>query len=750
MSSSIEGLMNKLKATATVSTELVKADNAIVVNLFNDWHQTESLKAQTELSFDIETTGESKGEKSFNSYPEKHRIRLIQVYLPTLDQVAILDLWNLTTEQTAWLSQLLIQLADPTVAIFIQNAMFDAYWILFKFRVVIRNIIDTRLLSQLSKAGQYEAYKFEAGIDNPNSLGYLSLEHDMTHDKGEQSSDWSQLKLTLSQLAYAARDTIACYRIGKRLHRQLTLSQPLTVIAELGSVPAFVQLQYAGIPSDPSVLFQMYSQYHQAATREKARLESLMPYDPVQHQKVLIDRENPKIGKRGQLLKQAEDKPFNVASSKQVIQYLQILGFDSELKKLDKKTGEDRDSSGRDILFSLYSENKKVGSQDLNQRILELFQKEGFNGSDLDVIDSILAIIYYRGIAKAASTLGSYLDGYDPYLKRIPTAYSVLATQGMGRSSSGDRSRSDVQNCQNVSKHLPSHQAFGLPPIRSVCRPRDGWVFAEFDLAASHAQFARYLSGDRALQESYDSGVKLHYYTLSGLLKFDGMTVTPEECIDLVAGKADITRLEYYKQLYKLAKIVFYSFLNYSGGQTLQDSFFKYEQFVRLIECKKYLEACAVTFSGLRSFQDEIYRKAMNDRVLLHTEDGTYRSLGWFVRTRPIDGSTVYHRVNTENGRFHVKISDVVSVQWMRPEGTAIKTALGQVSDRILDDWGTARCRLVNFSHDSYMLEIRKDSVETIAPICAEILDRNMQVFVPDYVAEDPWQKCIKIGSWEK
>ena len=729
----------------------ITIDFVIPVEFYTQWSDSKPLKAETELGIDIETTGENQGKegKGFASYPERHRIRLIQVYLPTLDQVAVLDLWNLTTDQTRWLSCLMVQLADPKVVKYLQNAIFDAYFIYYKFRVMIRNIRDSRLLSQIQKAGQYEAYKFDAGIDNPNSLAQLAIEHYIPLDKSEQSSDWSALTLSREQLLYSARDPIACYKVGKILYNRLIQSQPLVVAAELGCIEAFVMLQYAGIPADVNDLFQTYSKYHQASVAEKRRLECLMPYDPVHHKKVR-DRKDEleSLQVRGIKTRKREivDKPFNVSSASQVLIYLKTLGFDQELLKLDKKTGEEKDSTGRDILFNLYSEMRNAGSDSLNQIIQDLFESERVDYSPFDVIQSIQDIIYVRGITKAASTLSSYLDGYDPLLRRIPTAYNILATQGMGRSSSGDRSRSDVQNCQNVSKHLPSHQRFGLPPIRSISTPRDGYVFAEIDLAASHAQFARFLSKDYALQESYDSGIKLHYYTLASILSMDGISVTPEECMDLVLGKADRERQEHYKHLYKLSKIVFYCFLNYGGGATLQGEFFKFEQFVSLSECKKYLEACTHAFFKLREFQDKTYQRAMGDRTLLTLPNDTYV---YFCRSFPIDGSIVYHRVNTDNGKFYVKISDVVSVQWMRPEATVMKSALAQVAALILDDWKD-NCRLVNFSHDSMMLEIRQELVGEILPVACEIVDASMRWFIPDYKAEEGWESCVKKYSWEK
>lgn len=692
----------------------------VVVNMFTDWANTAILREQPDLSLDMETTALK---------PYEGKIRLIQTYLPTIDQVAVIDLWNPTTEQLIWLNVLLDVLADPSIVKYCQNGMFDFYWIYWKFKVLARNLIDTRLLSQIEKAGQYEGYLFsKPSVQSPNSLEFLSLEHGYDHDKSQQSSDWGKLFLSPAQISYAARDAIVTYKIGKDLITQLMEDQPDVVMAECGSIPAFVWLQYNGLVCDVQTLNHLLESYSNKSRMAHKALEKLMPYDPNYHLKVVARQaELDQLAASGIRTRKApfKEKPFNVSSSSQVLAYLKSCGYSEELIKEEKGTGIKKESSGKDVLFLLSAENP-------------------------DHVE-LKEIALYRGVAKAASTLKSYRESYDPFRKCIDTSYSVLAVQGMGRSSSGEKG-SKAQNCQNVSKFLPSHEYYGLDPIRTFMKPRDGYVLAEIDLDASHAQFARYLSQDTNLQRAKNEGIKLHYFTLSSMLAFEGKHYSPEDCILLCEGKIDSGNHSTYKRLYKLSKNVFYSFLNYSGGGTLQATFFKGEMFVSLEDCKKYLQACADAFCELRQFQDQVYSNAMKTKHRLSSRLG--HVLGDYVISHPCDGSTLYHRgtyhYNTNTGYRETKwkISDIISGQWLRPEATVMKTALRQVTDFRFDT--DLDFRLINFSHDSFILEIHKSVLEDVLPHCFEIVNASMRRYIPDYEPEAGWESCIKKESWEK
>lgn len=700
------------------ANEIIKKE--VTVNFYDDWKNLKPLESALELSIDIETTGLD---------PTICRMRLVQVYLPAIDQVAVVDLWNMTPDQVVWLELLKKKLKSPMVTKYLQNSLFDLSWFLWKWNLLAASIVDSRILSQIDKAGLYDGYKFVAKNSAPNSLKSLSIEFGYDHDKSEQSSDWSQLILSDSQIRYAARDPIVTYLIGKQLHDRLSVDQKDVVDAELGCITAFCYMNYVGLPSDPNRLFQLAAKYGNKASKLKEDLSNLMPFDPCQRAKIDKQKQlDPSVmyTKKNQLRAGWKDKPFLPSSSSQILAYLHSLGYKEYTTKKNPKTGTTSESAGKAILFEIYAENPEQ--------------------------TQLLNIIEYRQLAKAASTLHSYLDSFQPLTGSIAVSYSVLATQGMGRSSSGgkDDVEKKPQNAQNFSKYLPSHQKHNLPPIRSAVMARDGYSLCEIDLSASHAQLARSLSGDRNLQESYDSGVKLHYYTLSSMLAMEGTAITPRECMEVVTGKVKSDHQKRYKNLYKLAKNVFYSFLNYSGAATLQALFFKYEIFVSLRDCDQYLEACAEAFSGLRRYQNKVHAKAQNSIAPRHTNDRQY--LGHFGITEPIDGSLIYLRAQWNQKRgFQIKISDAVSVQWMRPEATVMKKSVREIFQKCQDEWGLdSIVRLITYTHDSVMLEIKDENIPNILPVSCDIITNNMKMYVPDYEPEDPWESCILGKYWEK
>ena len=691
------------------------------INLFDDWANLESLRTP-ELALDIETTGLD---------PWDADLRLIQVYLPSLSQVAVLDTWTMTEVQEVWLKRLLEVLDNSKVIKYIQNSVFDALWFRVKFDLKIRNIRDTRLMSQILKAGLYTGYKFELKTPQCNSLEYLCKEFGLEHDKTEQKSDWSTLELTKEQLRYAATDPVTTYYIGKIQYQKLVQNQPEVLEAEMGCIPAFIELIYRGLPvGDIDKAEFIYISYQKVSKDLETKLSTLMPEDPHQAKKIEEYWENPIIGKKGKPIRVPKPKPFNPGSSVQISEYIRLNYGSQYLLIYDTKTKEYKESSGKENLFLL---------------------REKFPESQ-----EIRDLINYRGISKATSTLAAYLESIRNAKNRncIQTTFSILATQGMGRSSSGDQKRKDIQNSQNFSKHLPSHNCYKLPPIRSMVSARKGYELLEIDLAASHLQFARILSGDRNLQKAKDENLKVHYITLASMLKFEGMNVTPYEAKELVEKKSD--KQSHYKHLYKLSKTVIYSFLNYSGAARLQQSFYGYELSVSLHDCKNYLEACAEAYADLRAFQNQIYSKAQNSLQPVYVqnqETGLQEFLGIFGYSETLDGGLIWHKAQpliSQYGRQYnkLKISDVVSCQWLRPEATVMKNSLGIIDELCQYHWGIDNARLVNFSHDSLMLEVRKEFLPEIAPKAVDVITEEMSVYIPDYEPEESWEDMVVQSNW--
>lgn len=696
------------------------------------------------FSCDIETTG---------LIPKQGQIRLIQIYLHPTSTVYILDLWDKNEYTDIWLEVLLEKLADPTVIKIWHNALFDVGWFWHHYGVMSVNNFDSMIASQILKAGLFWGYMKTFKV-SPNSLGLICQEFGFEHDKEEQKSDWSIRQLSQSQIDYASRDAYYTYRIAKSYKDTLTKLCPETMKAEMGSIPAFVYMNDLGLPCDKQTLIDRLEEYSSKTEELGQVLEDSIKLDPVaSHQWFDVYYESKglpnKYAKPGALEKECQDTRIKPGSSQSVARWLTSLVEIDTLIKVDNKTGKSTISTGKATLFRLYTQLKK-------QELLDL--------------------ISYRSIKGATSKFVSYLASYDEQQGTIHNSYTVLATQGSGRSSSGKKAaKGEIKyhNAQNFSKHLNTHSSNGLKSTRSIIQAREGWSLVEIDASASHMQFARHLSQDKSLIESNESGLKIHYYTLAGILKqARNMNVTPHEVEQLVLGNVDKKNLTDYKNLYRLSKTVIYAYLNKAGAATLQGTFFNLEIFVSLDDCKLYLESCAEQYAGLTRFQNKKFETVKRTLKPFYVKG---RYIGHFATSHHMDGSVTYHQAKVKPSAIvndseddievddlseyiptplprlrdlHLKISDVVSGCWLRPEATIMKKSLGEVFQYQLDS--RLPFRLVNFSHDSYCLEVRNDVISEVVPYCYDLLNNNFISYIPDYKPEGTWEGCLLGKYWEK
>ena len=165
----------------------------------------------------------------------------------------------------------------------------------------------------------------------------------------------------------------------------------------------------------------------------------------------------------------------------------------------------------------------------------------------------IESLLFWRSLKKDCQ----YLEGYikssriQKGFQVVRTVYTQNAPQCTGRSGSSK------PNLQNIPKLTPKREKAGLKPIRAAFRVPDGYKMIIVDLAASHAQIARFVSQDKQLKEAYATGVKLHFFTASGILKMRGVDAPPAE---LAKAKKDKDHPLYKEvaELYDPAKTVFY------------------------------------------------------------------------------------------------------------------------------------------------------------------------------------------------
>ncbi|MBW4633589.1 MAG: hypothetical protein KME30_17320 [Iphinoe sp. HA4291-MV1] len=350
----------------------------------------------------------------------------------------------------------------------------------------------------------------------------------------------------------------------------------------------------------------------------------------------------------------------------------------------------------------------------VNDFIFKLNQ-QGFDTTTLRMIQE------YRSIKKRSDYPKEYLSNL--HEGRIYGNYKVFGFQGEGRSSCAKA------NIQNVAKSSPTTKKYGLSSLRSLFEAEPGWTFIEIDLAAAHAQIARAVSRDRKLVESLKTGIKLHFYTLQSILAKQNIFMSPAEIKQAKANESHPYHLR-INELYKLSKNVYYSFLNFSGATTLQDTFSNEDVIIDVDTCKEYLDATAKTFSDLRNFQKNLIKLVENRYAPRYAPNGQY--LGLVSQLSMPDGSIIHF---IKGGRGASKICAAV---WLRVEASAIKQSLISIQDMIDLNFEDS-AEIVNFSHDSVLLHAKEEVALDLANFAYKVVNRDIRQYVKDYQPEEEY-----------
>jgi DNA polymerase I-like protein with 3'-5' exonuclease and polymerase domains len=602
---------------------------------------------ELEVGFDIETS---------RVRPHLGSIRLYQLYFPSSDTVCIWD----TREPECYLNPLLTMLDSVVITKIIHNALFEYSWIREKHGIRLRNVLDTMILSQISRAGMYEMYQ-SAGLTNPNSLETLCNEFGFSYSKEHQSYDYDDdSPIPWAVYQYGAFDAKATYKLSKEIKR------PKQDI-DLKMTEVFGELSFNGFSANFEAIKELRQEYKDVWSKLYSEIENEWGVNPQSPQQLLV----------------------KIHQTYGTVPYT-----------FDKKTKTRRPSTDKPSVNDFIASNPQLDTEILKK------------------------IQYFRSIKKVGEDypkeyLVNHRNG------KLHGDYRILGFQGEGRSSCKN------PNIQNVAKHTSVHKMFGLPGLRSIFQAKEGRVFIEIDLAAAHAQIARFLSGDRKLILSRKTGIKLHFFTLQTMLKQQGIFLEP---VEIKRAKADKDH-EYYKlvnDLYKLSKNVFYSFLNFSGKNTLQSTFAKEDVIISTNTCDQYLKATASTFSDLREYQTKLVETVKSRYTLYTARDKTPLGLVGYLDIP--DGSRIYYPLK------YATPSKICASVWLRTEATAIKKALLEMQVQKInqakkgDAWDTVY--ITNFSHDSFVLDCPIETAEKVADQAYEILTRSITEYVEDYEEE--------------
>lgn len=246
--------------------------------------------------------------------------------------------------------------------------------------------------------------------------------------------------------------------------------------------------------------------------------------------------------------------PFNLEKASK---YLNKINdhLDILLKDLNQNYPDLNPNSPKQVLRLLHS----LGYSFKKSSYDNLFYSMNDPKSSSDLKSFISKLLKWRKIKKQAEYLSQYIEkaSFNKYLNSyvVRSTYIQNAFQATGRSCSSN------PNLQNIPSEYIKELDFSL---RDFFEAPPGFKFIIIDLAACHAQIARYLSHDKSLLDALKKKIKIHFYTISGILKLSNIHLSPEEIIKI---KSDDTHPLYEKinLLYAPAKMAFYAFLNLSG-----------------------------------------------------------------------------------------------------------------------------------------------------------------------------------------
>jgi hypothetical protein len=265
----------------------------------------------------------------------------------------------------------------------------------------------------------------------------------------------------------------------------------------------------------------------------------------------------------------------------------------------------------------------------------------------------------------------SYFDG------AVRGVYRQIAPKGFGRSTCGadKKANRDAVNLQNPPNMMPEElKQYNLPHVRSIFRSSSEQLLIS-DLSSAHARIATDASKDKKLIEIYNSGADLHSVTASGLASQKGK---PWDAAYIKKATKDPTNSDHAECVLfrQVAKMVFYSSLNWVGWQTFQTNVQKDCNITLSQEDSKIaIKAWQETYKDLFNFQKLTHKKACASKHKFPFCDGEYGEVRGHSNRRifmPFRSSDF-----KPDSIPQIKNTDCVSFVWTSCEADIIKLAMG-------------------------------------------------------------------------
>jgi len=428
-------------------------------NYINDYHQLgefqKALSISDMICLDIETTGLN---------PFRDELVLVQVKLN--DQTFIFDCTLLENKYITYIIQLI---RDSKKKVIGHNIKFDVKFLKQKTGEMIENVYDTFMAEVIIYNGIGDRY--------PSLKSLVKKYCNVELEKEIRTEFIGSKEITTEKLIYASLDVEYLLPIYYAQQKLIDETKQRNVVdLEMLTLPAVVSMELTGVILD----INRWKELAAIASENAARLE---------------------LEIRDEIFERID---FNKFSN----MYLARCGLGMPQEKSKRKIAEMEQLTDstfyKDVLkekFQVSSPNQlryalsQIGlnlSSTREEFVVALYEKTD---------DSILAkIIEYRGENKKATTSGEeFLNSIEPSTGRIHSEFEQMGARS-GRFSSKD------PNLQNI---------IADPKYRSCFIAGEGKVIVGGDFSQEEYRLAGAVSGERAIIESYKSGIDMHTKTAS-------------------------------------------------------------------------------------------------------------------------------------------------------------------------------------------------------------------------------------------
>lgn len=412
------------------------------------------IKLTPIIGLDLETTGLA---------PYEDKISVIAIGTENGDKYV----WDCAKYSQKYLKTLMEGVA-ACKAVVIHNAKFDVSFIYNTFGVVLNNVFDTMLASQILRNGLNANHDLASVISY-----YLGKKHDVSEDKKRLQKSFVGLKygttITDEQLEYAVADISDLIPLYKHLTNSLK-HEKLDKIMRLENklVPVLAKMEVRGCLIDKTSWLQEINKWDLILNDIKAKLDDIV-YNLLQQNNItsgaVIE------GKIFYAIDLFGNIGINYGSQAQVLKLFKVL---------DEPTPTD-----------------KYNNEAVNEDAIKAYINEMPDTPMKEFLDVLLE---YREYYKLISTYGEkFLSKLDKN-NYIHTSYTQCFT-ATGRLSSKSPNLQNIPNVQSGGAGAVVRDYFIAP---------QGYKMITSDMSSAEVRIAADLSGEQFLLDSLYKGLDMH------------------------------------------------------------------------------------------------------------------------------------------------------------------------------------------------------------------------------------------------